>query len=83
MAKDREIMEAGTTETYEEEISNGEGSNYFLTTKAAWRDGQGNILGIIAIARNINDRKQAEEASARSQRTAQLYFGKYTRHHCG
>ncbi|MEG4068358.1 PAS domain S-box protein [Microcoleus sp. Pol11C2] len=60
MAKDREIMEAGTTETYEEEISNGESSNYFLTTKAAWRDGQGNILGIIAIARNINDRKQAE-----------------------
>ncbi|MEG4960016.1 MULTISPECIES: PAS domain S-box protein [unclassified Microcoleus] len=60
MAKDREIMKAGTTETYEEEISNGEGSNYFLTTKAAWRDGQGNILGIIAIARNINDRRQAE-----------------------
>ncbi|MEG4089045.1 PAS domain S-box protein [Microcoleus sp. Pol12B4] len=60
MAKDREIMEAGTTETYEEEISNGETSNYFLTTKATWRDGQGNILGIIAIARNINDRKQAE-----------------------
>ncbi|MEG4199983.1 PAS domain S-box protein [Microcoleus sp. Pol12A5] len=60
MAKDREIIETGTTETYEEEISNGETSNYFLTTKAAWRDGQGNILGIIAIARNINDRKQAE-----------------------
>ncbi|MEG4107874.1 PAS domain S-box protein [Microcoleus sp. S13_C5] len=60
MAKDREIMEAGTTETYEEEIFNGESSNYFLTTKAPWRDGQGNILGIIAIARNINDRKQAE-----------------------
>jgi PAS domain S-box-containing protein len=62
MAKDREIMEAGTTETYEEEIYNGETSNYFLTTKAAWRDAQGNILGIIAIARNIKDRKQAEEA---------------------
>ncbi|MEP6518009.1 PAS domain S-box protein [Microcoleus vaginatus] len=60
MAKDREIMAAGTTETYEEEIFNGETSNYFLTTKAPWRDGQGNILGIIAIARNINDRKQAE-----------------------
>src|SRR6476661_3427862 len=60
MAKDREIMEAGTTETYEEEIFNGETSNYFLTTKAAWRDGQGNIIGLIAIARNINDRKQAE-----------------------
>ncbi|MEG4988127.1 PAS domain S-box protein [Microcoleus sp. BR0-C5] len=69
MAKDREIMEAGTTETYEEEISNGETSNHFLTTKATWRDAQGNILGIIAIARNINDRKQAE-ADLRQQQAA-------------
>ncbi|MEG4942351.1 PAS domain S-box protein [Microcoleus sp. F4-D5] len=60
MAKDREVMEAGTTETYEEEIFKGEFSGTFLTTKAAWRDDRGNILGIIAIARNINDRKQAE-----------------------
>jgi PAS domain S-box-containing protein len=61
MAKDREIVETGTTETYEEEVSNGEsGSTYFLTTKAPWRDAEGNILGIIATARNINDRKQVE-----------------------
>jgi PAS domain S-box-containing protein len=61
MAKDREIIETGTTETYEEDVSNGEsGSTYFLTTKAAWRDAEGNILGIIATARNINDRKQVE-----------------------
>jgi len=61
MAKDREIVETGTTESYEEEVSNGEsGSSYFLTTKAAWRDAEGNILGIIATARNINDRKQVE-----------------------
>ncbi|MEG3991126.1 PAS domain S-box protein [Microcoleus sp. S28C3] len=62
MAKDREVMETGITETYEEEIFQGEICATFLTTKAAWRDTQGNILGIIAIARNINDRKQAEEA---------------------
>jgi len=61
MAKDREIMETGTTETYEEDVSNGDsGSSYFLTTKAAWRDTEGNILGIIATSRNINDRKQVE-----------------------
>jgi PAS domain S-box-containing protein len=61
MAKDREIVETGTTESYEEEVSNGEsGSSYFLTTKAAWRDTEGNIIGIIATARNINDRKQVE-----------------------
>ncbi|MEG4860054.1 PAS domain S-box protein [Microcoleus sp. K1-B6] len=62
MAKDREIMEAGITETYEEDVSNGKITTSFLTTKAPWRDAQGNILGMIAIARNISDRKQAEEA---------------------
>ncbi|MEG4030915.1 MULTISPECIES: PAS domain S-box protein [unclassified Microcoleus] len=62
MAKDREIMEAGTTETYEEDVSNGKITTSFLTTKAPWRDAQGNILGMIAIARDITDRKQAEEA---------------------
>jgi PAS domain S-box-containing protein len=60
MAKDRQIMEAGTTETYEEDVSNGKDSTSFLTTKAPWRDAQGNIIGLIAIARNINDRKQVE-----------------------
>ncbi|MEG3984003.1 PAS domain S-box protein [Microcoleus sp. T3B2] len=60
MAKDREIMKAGTTETYEEDVSNGKGTTSFLTTKAPWRDAQGNIIGLIAIARNINDRKQME-----------------------
>ncbi|MEG4269021.1 PAS domain S-box protein [Microcoleus sp. Pol12A4] len=62
MAKDREIMEAGTTETYEEDVSNGKITTSFLTTKAPWRDAQGNIIGMIAIARDITDRKQAEEA---------------------
>ncbi|MEG4838223.1 PAS domain S-box protein [Microcoleus sp. B9-D4] len=60
MAKDRELMEAGITETYEEDVSNGKCITSFLTTKAPWRDAQGNIIGLIAIARNINDRKQME-----------------------
>ncbi|MEG4425558.1 MULTISPECIES: PAS domain S-box protein [unclassified Microcoleus] len=60
MAKDRQIMEAGLTESYEEEVFNGKENTSFLTTKAPWRDAQGNIIGLIAIARNINDRKQME-----------------------
>ncbi|MEG3835077.1 PAS domain S-box protein [Microcoleus sp. Z1_C3] len=60
MAKDRQIMKAGITETYEEDVSNGKCITSFLTTKAPWRDAQGNIIGLIAIARNINDRKQME-----------------------
>ncbi len=33
MAKDREIMEAGTTETYEEDVSTEKATTSFLTTK--------------------------------------------------
>jgi PAS domain S-box-containing protein len=61
MAKDRQVIATGKSETYEEEVSNGNISGTFLTTKAPWRDTQGNILGIIATTRNISDRKQAEE----------------------
>ncbi|MEG4144368.1 PAS domain S-box protein [Microcoleus sp. Pol12B5] len=60
MEKDRQIMEAGITESYEEDVFNGKENTSFLTTKAPWRDAHGNILGLIAIARNINDRKQME-----------------------
>ncbi|MEG4204136.1 PAS domain S-box protein [Microcoleus sp. Pol7_A1] len=63
MAKDRHIMAAGIIDTYEEDISSySETTRTFFTTKAPWRDNQGNILGIIGITRDINDRKQAEEA---------------------
>ncbi|HEY9849592.1 MAG TPA: PAS domain S-box protein [Leptolyngbyaceae cyanobacterium] len=67
MAKDRKIVETGITETYEEEIFQGEIGGTHLTTKAAWRDNQGNILGIIAIARDISDRKLAEDSLKQSE----------------
>ena len=62
MAKDRDIMAAGITETYEEDISShGETPTTFWTTKAPWRDANGNIIGIIAITRDISDRKATEQ----------------------
>ncbi|BAZ27717.1 integral membrane sensor hybrid histidine kinase [Cylindrospermum sp. NIES-4074] len=70
MEKDRQIITTGVTETYEEESVNEDNTrNTFLTTKAPWRDADGNILGIIATTRNITAvydelrlRKQAEAA---------------------
>jgi len=68
MAKDRQIMAAGITESYEEDISShGETTKTFFTTKAPWRDANGNILGIIATTRDITDRKQAEDALKQSE----------------
>ena len=68
MAKDRLVMAAGIAETFEDEISaDDETPTTFLTTKAPWRDANGNILGIIATSRDISDRKQAEDAIKRSE----------------
>ncbi|MDZ8024575.1 MAG: PAS domain S-box protein [Nostoc sp. DedQUE11] len=67
MAKDRQIIATGIAETYEEDAHNGEIRGTFLTTKAPWRDTHGNILSIIAISRNISDRKQAELALQKSE----------------
>src|SRR4028119_847818 len=61
MAKDRQIMATGIAETYEEDVSSGETTATFFTSKVPWRDNQGNILGVIATTRDISDRKQAEQ----------------------
>ncbi|MEG5058698.1 PAS domain S-box protein [Microcoleus sp. A2-C5] len=67
MAKERQIMAAGITESYEEDVSGGEKTATFFTTKSPWRDTNGNILGIIATTRDITDRKQAEKALKQSE----------------
>jgi len=61
MAKDRQIMATGIAETYEEDVSSGETTATFFTSKVPWRDNQGNIVGVIATTRDISDRKQAEQ----------------------
>lgn len=71
MAKDHQIMTTGIAETYEEELTNGVDNKTFLTTKAPWRDAHGNILGIIAITRDITERKQFEVALERAKVAAE------------
>ncbi|MGL5064199.1 MAG: PAS domain-containing sensor histidine kinase [Microcoleus sp.] len=60
---DREIMTAGTTKFMEEELPVDGNLRTFLSTKSAYRDGEGKIGGIVSISRDITDRKQAEVAN--------------------
>ncbi|MEG4997087.1 PAS domain S-box protein [Microcoleus sp. B4-D4] len=60
---DRQIVTAGKTQVIEEELPIKGNLRTFLSTKNAYRDGQGNISGIVSVARDITESKQAEIAN--------------------
>lgn len=63
MATDKRIMDSGVGEQIEEDVmlSDGTPANW-LSTKAPWRDEDGNILGLIGSSVDITDRKRMENA---------------------
>ncbi len=60
---DNRILRSGVAETFEENVLNAAGQMVTVyTTKTPMRAHDGNITGMVAIARDISDRKQAENA---------------------
>src|ERR1041385_6798393 len=64
--QDLRVMTLGTSLTYEESIEASTGARTYLTTMDAFTDGNGAIVGVIGISRDITDHKQAEEALRQS-----------------
>jgi PAS domain S-box-containing protein len=64
---DLKIMNTGLSETIEEILDYKDKIKTYLTTKSPWRDGEGNIIGLIGMARDISDRIAAEAALAASE----------------
>ncbi len=63
MATDRRIMESGTPESLEEEVSFPDGRRaVWLSTKAPFRDADGQVIGLIGSSIDITVRKAAEQA---------------------
>jgi PAS domain S-box-containing protein len=72
---DRQVMEAGTTHLYEETIHGPHGHRVMLNTKVPRRDTSGRVVGLVGIARDITDRKRAEEALREARDYLQSLIG--------
>jgi len=65
-ADDRAVLDSGRSKQVEEEISVGAERRWYETYKSPVR-GEGRILGTVGFARDISDRKEAEQEKERLQ----------------
>ncbi len=74
MERDRKVLEAGGTQTYEEAATSDGVARIYLSTKGPFRDANGEIAGLLGICRDITDRKRAEEEIRQSQQKLRMHF---------
>lgn len=87
MAVDQAVMAGGRTQTHEEQLLTFDGrSLVFLVTKGPVFDAAGGVAGVFGIARDISERRRADDEQARvnalleqrvTERTAELQSAKH------
>jgi PAS domain S-box-containing protein len=65
---DRAVVESGQTQTFEYDLPLKSGTRSFLTMKSPYRDGQGTIVGVIAVSRDITEYRAMEGRLRQSQK---------------
>jgi len=73
-SSDRDVMAKDRIDTYEEILPTVEGERVFLTTKGPLREENGQIIGVFGIARDITERKHAEERVRKSEAILRKLF---------
>ncbi|MBD2048336.1 PAS domain S-box protein [Coleofasciculus sp. FACHB-64] len=72
METDRQIMTTGVTQVVEETILTTGITRTFLSTKSVYRDPKGKVIGLVGVAREITQRKQAEEALKKAKEELEI-----------
>ena len=71
---DRAVIQSGQSQAIEEVVQTPGGLRTYLSTKSPYRDGEGEIVGVLGIARDISDRKRVEEALRDSEQRFRALF---------
>ena len=78
MENDSRVMESGQTLIVEEVVPGPDCPRTFLSTKTPYRDPDGRVVGIVGVARDITDRKGAEEVLRESRAKLKAAFASMT-----
>lgn len=68
MENDRAVMSSGQTVVFEEILHPEGDRRVYLSTKSPYKDNDGKVIGLIGVARDITERKRAEESVRETER---------------
>jgi len=74
MERDRQVVQSGETQTFEQSGISGGVARTFLCTKSPFLDTNGTIVGVLGVCRDITERKRAEEEFRQSQQKLRIHF---------
>jgi len=74
MERDRQVLQSGEMQTFEESGTAAGVSRTYLSNKGPYRDADGKVVGLLGICRDVTDRKRAEEEMRQSQQKLRIHF---------
>jgi PAS domain S-box-containing protein len=66
--RELQVMATGQEQTFEQTVTVAGVARTYLSTKSAFRDAQGNVIGVVGISRDVTELKRLEEQFRQAQK---------------